>query len=110
VSTGANLSEYFDMVLLKNLNIANFRGFDALEIEGLSKINLFIGQNNSGKTSVLEALFLLAGMSNSALPSNINGFRGLNMLSPKQLKYLFHKLKLENKPSLKGTFNDDPEC
>ncbi|MDR2087469.1 MAG: AAA family ATPase, partial [Dysgonamonadaceae bacterium] len=46
------------MAHLEQLKINNFRGFDSLEIDGLSKINLFVGKNNSGKTSILEALFL----------------------------------------------------
>jgi len=97
------------MVLLDDLRITNFRGFDTLEIDGLSKINLFVGKNNSGKTSVLEALFLLFGMSNPGLPGNINQIRGLNLFSPNQFKYLFHNLKLENKPSFKGKFKDNSE-
>lgn len=97
------------MALLKDLRITNFRGFDALEINELSKINLFVGKNNSGKTSVLEALFLLFGMSNPALPGNINQIRGLNMFNPNQFTYLFHNLKLENIPSFKGTFEDNSE-
>jgi AAA15 family ATPase/GTPase len=44
------------MGYLEQLEISNFRGLDFLEIEGLSKINLFAGKNNSGKTSILEAL------------------------------------------------------
>ena len=34
------------MTNLEHLQIKNFRGFDSLEIEGLSKINLFVGKNN----------------------------------------------------------------
>jgi AAA15 family ATPase/GTPase len=95
--------------MLENLEIKNFRGFDSLKVEGLSKINLFVGKNNSGKTSVLEALSLLAGMSNPQLPGNINLMRGLGTLSPTQFKYLFHKLKYENKPFFNGIFSDASE-
>ncbi len=101
------------MTNLEHLQIKNFRGFDSLEIEGLSKINLFVGKNNSGKTSILEALFLLFGMSNPTLPSNINNIRGLgkgNQIGlSQQLKYLFHNLNLSEKPSFYGRFNDTSE-
>lgn len=97
------------MTSLKNLTIKNFRGFDTLEIDDFSQINLFVGKNNSGKTSILESIFLLMGMSNPMLPSNINKFRGLNITSAKQLKYLFHNLKIENKPSFAGIFSDGSE-
>lgn len=44
-----------------SLSIKNFRAFETLEIEGLKRVNLFTGRNNSGKTSVLEAVYLLEG-------------------------------------------------
>ena len=37
--------------------IENFRLFDRLELSDLGKVNLFFGPNNSGKTSILEAIF-----------------------------------------------------
>jgi predicted ATPase len=39
--------------------IDSFRCLNGLEIKTLSKINLFVGLNNSGKTSFLEAVYLL---------------------------------------------------
>lgn len=41
---------------LDNLKIHAFRGLRDLELEGLGGVNLFVGPNNSGKTSVLEAI------------------------------------------------------
>lgn len=43
-----------------NLGIANFRSFDSegVFIENLSKINIFIGKNNSGKSNILKFLHL----------------------------------------------------
>lgn len=46
----------------RDIELSNFRGFDHIEISALSKINVFVGANNVGKTSVLEAVFMLAGM------------------------------------------------
>lgn len=45
--------------MLKALSIQNFRQFRNLKIEPLKRINLIAGKNNSGKTAVLEALYLL---------------------------------------------------
>jgi len=43
-----------------NLGIANFRSFDSegILIENLSKLNIFIGKNNSGKSNILKFLYL----------------------------------------------------
>jgi hypothetical protein len=46
-------------VLLKDLTIENFRSFRHYKLEGLARVNLLVGDNNSGKTSVLEAVKLL---------------------------------------------------
>ncbi len=47
--------------MLTSLGIRNYRGFESLDIERLGRINLIAGKNNSGKTSLLEAIFLLSG-------------------------------------------------
>ena len=62
----------------KNARIENFRGISSLKIEDMGRVNLLVGQNNSGKTSVLEALFLLTGISVPQLTFSINRFRGFN--------------------------------
>ncbi|MEM8642204.1 MAG: AAA family ATPase [Cyanobacteria bacterium P01_G01_bin.54] len=46
--------------MLKSLRIENFRCFKYFEMPKLGRINLIVGENNSGKTSVLEAIEILA--------------------------------------------------
>jgi predicted ATPase len=45
--------------MLLDLRIQNYRSFRELQIKGLSPVNLIVGANNSGKTSLLEAVYLL---------------------------------------------------
>lgn len=47
--------------MLRDIRIEGFRGIRSLELENLHPVNLIIGENNSGKTSVLEAIQLLKG-------------------------------------------------
>ena len=70
--------------MLTNLSIKNYRSIHELKIEELSRVNLISGQNNSGKTTLLEAVlllssghpeimlhpFVLRGMTSSNLPAN----------------------------------------
>ena len=63
--------------MLKRLQIRNFRGFNALKIGQLSGINLIVGKNDSGKTSLLEAIFLLSRAGNAQMAINDNVIRGL---------------------------------
>lgn len=45
--------------MLKSLTINNFRCFQSFKLQQLSRVNLLVGMNNSGKTSILEAIQLL---------------------------------------------------
>ena len=44
--------------MIKNLKISNFRCFKSFDIQGFERVNLFGGKNNSGKTALLEGLYL----------------------------------------------------
>lgn len=56
--------------MLKTLHIKNFRLFQDLKLDSLNRVNLIAGENNSGKTALLEALYLLfAGSSFRDFPS-----------------------------------------
>lgn len=46
------------MAIISDLNIKRFRGIRDLKIASLDRVNLIVGDNNCGKTSVLEALQL----------------------------------------------------
>lgn len=46
-------------ILIDNFHVGHFRGINDLHVNHLNHFNLFVGDNNSGKTSVLEALLLL---------------------------------------------------
>lgn len=61
--------------MFESLRIRNYRVFSDLEIGDLSRINLIGGKNNSGKTSLLEAIFLLAGAGDARALININVLR-----------------------------------
>ncbi|NLG65215.1 MAG: ATP-binding protein, partial [Actinobacteria bacterium] len=47
-------------MVLRSLELRNFRAFRHFSMEGLGRINLCVGTNNCGKTSVLEAVSILA--------------------------------------------------
>jgi len=57
--------------VLTSLRIQGFRGFADYRIERLARVNLLVGANNSGKTSVLEAAETLLGR--GQIPIVING-------------------------------------
>ena len=50
--------------MLQSLYIKNYRNLKELQIDSLSQINLINGENNTGKTSLLEALAIYANNAN----------------------------------------------
>jgi len=58
--------------MLKSLNIKNFRSLEDFQVTKLGRVNLIVGKNNSGKSSVLEALRIYAGNANQALLEKIS--------------------------------------
>jgi len=45
--------------MISSVHIEGYRGFQSFDMSSLGRVNLLVGTNNSGKTSVLEALHLL---------------------------------------------------
>lgn len=50
--------------MLKSLFVRNFRGLECFDVPKLGRVNLIVGKNNSGKSSVLEALRIYADNAN----------------------------------------------
>lgn len=84
--------------------ISRFRGLENLTLKKLNRINIFAGLNNSGKTSVLEAIYLLANL------NNIHAFLKMESQRAKLTEGLFAKW-LENNfllnIELTGVFNGE---
>lgn len=79
--------------MFNRIEINGFRGIKHVCIEGFKNVNLFFGKNNCGKSSLLESLFLAAGLSNPVLPININGMRDFFGTPLKDLKSIFYNLE-----------------
>ncbi len=94
-------------MLFKNINIHNFRNIKSLVIENIKQVNLITGRNNCGKTSVLEAIFLLIGMSNPQLLLKIHSFRNLMLTEDEDFKYLFKDLDFSKNPTIGGELDSE---
>ena len=75
---------------IRSITISKFRGIENFEISKFSRINIFLGKNNVGKTSILEAVFLLTGISNPTLTNLINAIRVSGVTSNEELSWLFY--------------------
>lgn len=70
-----------DALFLPSLRVEGVRAIRSLEIGELGRVNLFVGANNAGKTSLLEALRLYAARGIPQAFRDILQLRG-NVLSP----------------------------
>lgn len=78
---------------VKELTIENFRVFEHIEIQDLGRINLIVGKNNTGKTAVLESIFVL---SSGYIGSIFSPFRANPIPIPQDyFKSLFHQMDVE---------------
>ena len=82
--------------MFHNIEINRFRGIKYSKIEGLKQINLFFGKNNCGKSSLLDAFFLISGISNPKLPLNVNIIRNYRRLEPSDMKLDFYSLDMSS--------------
>jgi len=62
--------------MIDSLEVANFRCYESLALHGLRRMNIVVGENASGKTALLESVFLTAGGS-PELVLRLRAWRGL---------------------------------
>jgi AAA15 family ATPase/GTPase len=91
----------YDRIVIQGL-----RGIKKIEISDFKNVNLFVGKNNSGKTTVLESLFLLINPSNAELPLKINKFRGYDLIEENYWRTIFNKLSIDSRIDILAELND----
>ena len=94
---------------ISSLHIQNFIGLENLECKNFSRINVFLGYNNAGKTSLLDALFFNACTISEK--SFRRAFEGRN-IPPRDvddLKYFFYDQNYELNPSIEIKMRDTEE-
>lgn len=81
--------------MIESIFVQNYRGIRSCKIEGLKVVNVLIGRNNSGKSSVLESIYLasaafhseerLSGTSRIGYLLNRRCYRGYSWSSAKEI-------------------------
>lgn len=103
--------------MLKTIKIENFRSFQSFELQQLGRVNLLVGKNNIGKTSILEAIQLLCSRNNldplrQTMTNRSEYFfdderteRRLRSVQDLDVRHLFygHEIELGSKFSITGT-------
>jgi hypothetical protein len=65
-----------DYLMIQSLRLTNFRCYKSLLVDGLRRVNVIVGGNGTGKTALLESIFL-AGGGSPELGLRLKNFRGI---------------------------------
>lgn len=89
-------------MLMDSFEVENFRSLKHLKLEKLARVNLLVGKNNSGKTSVLEALWTLSAIKTDWL-TIIEDERGIEK-GKADFRHLFYRIDGSKKIQLTFTY------
>lgn len=68
--------------MISNIQIDKMRCFKDFILDDIGRINIIAGENNAGKTALLEAIFLLFAYNSPDLFMKVNGIRGIVPMPP----------------------------
>jgi len=94
-------------MLMDSFEVENFRSLKHLKLEKLARVNLLVGKNNSGKTSVLEALYCLTGISTPIWFETITRERELSLINADFLQ-LFYRMDSIGMVKLRSEYWSQP--
>lgn len=80
--------------MVKSVEVKNFKSIADLKLE-LGRVNVFIGENGSGKSNILEAVAFGAAASANKLDKEFLASRGMRVPEPKLMRSAFDKENLD---------------
>ena len=86
--------------MYNSVKLQNFRCFDDVSISSLARINLISGRNGVGKTSLLEALWLLSNPTDPEFALKLSKLRNISVDTGKLFSDLFHNFDVTKNISL----------
>lgn len=92
--------------MINNIHIHHFRGIKEAVIENFGQFNLFLGHNNCGKSTVLDALLLFLSHEYPEAHVNIQNIRQLSIKSSDDVKLCFYQLDTETPIVIEGQFGN----
>ena len=92
-------------MLMDSFEVENFRSLKHLKLEKLARVNLLVGKNNSGKTSVLEAIYALTRIEVADWFSLLENNRGIDY-PDQDFSSLFYKFSAKNLVQVSASYSD----
>ncbi|MFN3877022.1 MAG: AAA family ATPase [Brevundimonas sp.] len=94
--------------MIRKFKIENYKSIKRLELN-LGRVNVFIGENGSGKSNVLEAIALAAAAEGNKLDNEFLTSRGIRVTNPRLMRSGFNASDSELPVSLTVSLDGDSE-
>ena len=91
------------------LSIRRYRGLSELKLDKLTTFNVLVGANDVGKTSVLEAIFLLTNLVDPRLSVRVQNWRNYIVQDIDEFSSLFFGLDSTNRIELESRLSESGE-
>ena len=92
--------------MIESIEVKNYKVLDSIEVENLAQINIFVGKNNCGKTSLLEAIFLNFQPNNPMnIVSIVSNFIRQTQIRHDNLDYFFNQLDMTKPIKITSSYN-----
>lgn len=92
--------------MISYIHINHFRGIREAIFDSLGQFNLFLGHNNCGKSSVLDALLLFLSQNHPEACVNIQNIRQLSIKNSDDVKLCFYQLDTSAPIVIKGKYDN----
>jgi energy-coupling factor transporter ATP-binding protein EcfA2 len=94
------------LAMIRKIHIKNFKSVQDVVLL-LGRVNVFIGENGSGKSNLLEAVAFVSAAANKKLDNEFLASRGIRVVSPKFMRAAF--AESSNQDVIIGVTADDPQ-
>ncbi len=95
--------------MIQSVRIKNFKNFKNTQIDGFTKLNIITGQNNAGKSNLLEALYYLVGKSMHPCTNVLEIYDNIRKepLTSKSKSLMFYGLDTEKEIQIVTTLDNN---
>jgi len=92
--------------MIEKIHIQNFKSIYDLELE-VGRVNLFIGENGSGKSNLLEALVFVSASESNMLANEFLVSRGLRVPEPELMRSAFYEEDRDKDITIQIDYKED---
>ncbi|RPF69210.1 AAA family ATPase [Helicobacter pylori] len=95
--------------MIQSVRIKNFKNFKNTQIDGFTKLNIITGENNAGKSNLLEALYYLVGKSMHPCTNVLEIYDNIRKepLTSESKSLMFYGLDTEKKIQITTTLDNN---